>query len=119
MIRRNKQTNLTILEGKTDYLKELKPLFDPVYDSTVDNDFVSFARDIIVLERKVPVANVLKAYIKRSLRMNIAKRDIIKRMKPFLKTKDFNCNMLSQYLNFIIVYKDLKSSIVYAEVIVR
>lgn len=110
--------NNLILIGKTDYLQELKPLFDPVYDNTVDNDFVAFARDIIVLERKVPVASVVKAYVKRSLRKNLARAEIVKRMKPFLKTTDFNCEMLSKYLHFVSVYKDAKSSIVYAEVIV-
>lgn len=112
-----------ILRGKSNYLSALKPLLDPVFisgekKSKKQNHFISFAQRRIEKDKKVAVVDIIQAYIEDGLRKGIAKKTILMKLKPFVfkkKTNTFNTQRLAKELYAIVIYKELKSSIVYAE----
>ena len=112
-----------ILRGKTNYLSGLKPLLDPVFisgekKSKKQNHFISFAQRRIEKDKKVAVVDIIQAYIEDGLQKGFARKTILRKLRPFVfknKTNTFNTQRLANQLYGIVIYKQLKSSIVYAE----
>ena len=111
-----------ILRGKTNYLSGLKPLLDLPYlwreEIEKQNHFISFAQRRIEKDKKVAVVDIIQAYIEDGLQKGIARKTILRKLRPFVfknKTNTFNTQRLANQLYGIVIYKELKSSIVYAE----
>ena len=107
--------NTIILKGEENYLGTLKPLLDPVYTkfrkpTSKRTSFLCFVDQLIARKRKLPIVKVFKAYIKKAQRNGLTRGKIYDELKPFQ-----NFEVLSEYLPFVVVYRDFKSSIIYAE----
>ena len=115
-----------ILRGKSNYLSALKPLLDPVFisgekKSKKQNNFINFAQQRIENKKKIALVNVIKVYIEEGMRKGIAKKTILRKFMPFFKktSNTLNTQRLANELYGIVIYKELKTSIIYAEYVTQ
>ena len=115
------ENETVILAGKTDYLCELNPLYDQVKSVQSNNAFLCFIRAVMVTSEKLPLVEIVKAYIKQTSKAK-KMRTIYEEVKPFINWKatkypkfygTFKAKLLSRQLSFIVAYK--RNVIVYLQ----
>lgn len=115
------ENETVILAGKTDYLCELNPLYDQVKSAQSNNAFLCFIRAVMVTSEKLPLVEIVKAYIKQTSKAK-KMRTIYEEVKPFINWKatkypkfygTFKPKLLSRQLSFIVAYK--RNGIVYLQ----
>ena len=112
-----------LLRGKPNYLSELRPYNDFVYDGKSkaqhkQHPFIAFVSCVMLHTKRKAVVEVVRDYVKcAKLR---SKKEAVEHFKSFLDPtkRVLNCHRLCEQLSFVIAYKHL-NSVVYFEAVMQ